>query len=66
MPRVLAGTTYFLAHEAARAAGISKATLLRWIEHDIVKDAKKRDRNGWRLFSESEVEAIVRAAHGEK
>jgi DNA-binding transcriptional MerR regulator len=66
LPRVLAGATYLLAHEAARTAGISKATLLRWIEQNIVKDAQKRDRNGWRLFSEAEVAAIIRAAHGEK
>lgn len=66
MPRVLQGTTYLLAQEAAKSAGISKATLLRWIEQEIVRDAAKRDRNGWRLFSEAEVEAIVRVAQREK
>lgn len=66
MPKVLAGTTYFLAHEAARAAGISKATLLRWIGQKTVKDAQMRDRNGWRLFTAAEVETIVRAARGDK
>jgi len=66
VPKVLAGTTYFFAYEAARAAGISKATLLRWIRQSIVNDAQMRDRNGWRLFTAAEVETIARAARGEK
>lgn len=63
MGRVLDGKSYFFAHEAAKSAGISKATLLRWIDQHAISDAARRDRNGWRLFSESEVEAIVRVAH---
>ena len=65
-PRTLDAGRYLLAHEAAKTAGISKATLLRWIEQGIVPDAGKRDRNGWRLFSEVEVDAICRIAKAEK
>lgn len=62
MPKVVEGRPFYLAHEVAKAAGISKQTLLRWIAENRVKDAAKRDRNGWRLFTEPEVEAILRFA----
>jgi hypothetical protein len=62
MPTPVNGQTYYSAHEAALAAGISKPTLLRWIKSRRVNDAEKRDRNGWRLFAASEVEAIRKLA----
>lgn len=62
MPKLLEGKQFYLAHEAAKVAGISKQTLLRWITENRVKDSAKRDRNGWRLFSEPEVRAISRFA----
>lgn len=65
MPTQIAGVDYYFANRAARAAGISKATLLRWIRDSRVKDAKKRDRNGWRLFAETEVSAIRKFARTE-
>lgn len=64
MTKSLGGATYYLANEAATSAGVSKKTLLRWIGERRVKEAAKRDRNGWRLFSEEEVRAIVRYAQG--
>lgn len=64
MPKVVDGKRFYLAHEAAKVAGVSKQTLLRWITEDRIKDAAKRDRNGWRLFSDPEVKAIARFAQG--
>ncbi len=58
--------TYYSAQEAARAAGISKPTLLRWIKTNRIKDSAIRDRNGWRLFAEPEVEAIRKLAQTAK
>jgi hypothetical protein len=58
MTIAVGGVTYLSAQEAATAAGISKPTLLRWIKAKQVKDAARRDRNGWRLFAPSEVDAI--------
>lgn len=58
MPKVVGGKQFYLAHEAAQVAGISKQTLLRWIVENRIKDAAKRDRNGWRLFTEAEVKSI--------
>jgi hypothetical protein len=66
MPTPLNGKTYYSAQETADAAGISKPTLLRWIKSKRVSDAEKRDRNGWRLFAEPEVEAIRNVARVEK
>ena len=66
MPIPLNEKTYYSAHETAQAAGISKPTLLRWIKHKRIKDSAKRDRNGWRLFSELEVEAIRKLAQTAK
>jgi len=63
MPTQLDGKTYFSAQETADAASISKPTLLRWIKTKRVKEAAKRDRNGWRLFAEPEVQAIVKTAN---
>lgn len=62
MPKTLNGIAYYSAQETAIAAGISKATLLRWIKQNLVRDSAKRDRHGWRLFSEPEVEAIRKFA----
>lgn len=62
MPKVVDGERFYLAHETAKVAGVSKQTLLRWITENRVKDAAKRDRNGWRLFSDIEVKAIARFA----
>jgi len=47
------------AHEVAKAAGISKNTLLRWLKAGKVPEVA-RDRNGWRIFTQDDV-ARVRA-----
>lgn len=51
--------------EAARAAGISKSTLLRWIKSGVVADAARRDRNGWRVFTNRDVKNIKKVADNE-
>jgi excisionase family DNA binding protein len=50
--------TYYRTSEACQRAGISKATLFRWIKSGILKDVVHRDRKGWRLFSESDIDRI--------
>lgn len=54
----MAGIGHLHAAQAAAAAGISKATLLRWIRQGKIDEAAELDRNGWRLFSPTEVEKI--------
>lgn len=63
---VMASNSELHVAEAAAAAGISKPTLLRWIKDGKVDDAKKRDRNGWRIFSSDEVARIQALAASTK
>ena len=58
MPKEIKGKNYFLTSEACEMAGISRGTLFRWIREGIVEDVKIKDRNGWRLFSQKEVDKI--------
>ena len=44
---------------AAKALGVSKSTLLRWISEKRVADVE-RDRNGWRVFSDKDIKRITR------
>ena len=52
------GQTYYRTSEACQRAGISKATLFRWFKADILKDVMHRDRKGWRLFTENDINRI--------
>jgi excisionase family DNA binding protein len=57
MPKLLSGIPFYTVSEVAKAVGVHRITLVRWIDAGKVPDGK-RDRNGWRMFSESQVEAI--------
>lgn len=57
MSKRIGSEEMFSPQEAAEAAGISKATLLRWLRKGIVSEPR-RDRNGWRVFTAPEVKAI--------
>ena len=50
--------TYYRTSEACQRAGISRATLFRWIKEGILKDTMHRDRKGWRLFTENDISRI--------
>lgn len=58
MPKQIKGQTYFRTTEACKMAGISKATLFRWIKEGILDDVGRKDRNGWRLFSDGDIAKI--------
>lgn len=58
MPIVITGKTYYRTAEACQMAGISKNTLFRWIRDELFTDVKQRDRRGWRLFTEEEIETL--------
>lgn len=62
MPKMIGAQEFYSTQEAAIAAGISKATLLRWLKNGDVREPK-RDRRGWRIFSEDEVGEIRAWAH---
>lgn len=50
--------TYYRTTEACKIAGISRSTLLRWFRSGTLKDVTHRDRRGWRLFTQAEIEKI--------
>jgi len=54
MPARVGEKNYFRTNEAAEAVGVSRQTLLRWFREKKVEDVK-RDRNGWRLFTEGDI-----------
>jgi DNA modification methylase len=56
-------TDSFSTADVAAKAGVHRDTLLRWLREGTVSEPS-RDRNGWRIFSPSEVEAIVAHARG--
>jgi excisionase family DNA binding protein len=57
------GEAYYRTSEAAQIAGISKSTLLRWLDDGIIKDASRRDRRGWRLFTEADIKRLEEEAN---
>lgn len=58
MPTVINSQTYYRTLEACQRAGISKATLFRWLKEGVLQDVAHKDRRGWRLFTEDEVKRI--------
>lgn len=58
MPVTMNDRTYHKTGEVCRIAGISKSTLFRWLKEGVVKDAEHRDRRGWRLFTEEDIDKI--------
>lgn len=58
MPVTINGQTYYRTAEVCQIAGISKNTLFRWVREGSFADAKNRDRRGWRLFTEGDVDRL--------
>jgi len=52
------GKTYYRTAEVCLSVGISKATLFRWLREGVFEEAKYRDRRGWRLFTEDEIDKL--------
>jgi DNA modification methylase len=52
-------------HEVAQMAHIHRDTLLRWLREGRISEPA-RDRNGWRVFTPDEAQAVVRYAQGEQ
>jgi len=48
--------------EAARMIGVAPITLKRWLLDEKVAEVS-RDRNGWRVFTQADIERIKAYAH---
>ncbi len=55
MSVVIDGQKFYRTGEACRMAGTSRMTFLRWVRQEKFEDVPCRDLNGWRLFSEKEI-----------
>ena len=63
MPVTVDGQTYYRTAEVCRTVGISRATLFRWLKEGIFREAEHRDRRGWRLFTEAEIDKLKAEAN---
>ena len=52
------GQTYYRTTEVCRLVGISRTTLFRWLREGTFDEAQYRDRRGWRLFTEKELDKL--------
>ena len=57
MPVCINGQTYYRTSETCNKAGISRATLYRWLKAGILERSYK-DRRGWRIFAEDELNRL--------
>jgi hypothetical protein len=57
MPRKIDGKIYYEATEVCDKAGISRPTLFRWLKRGLLV-RMHRDRRGWRLFTEEDLNKI--------
>ena len=51
------GHIYYKTSEACKKAGVSRATLYRWLKTGILEKHYK-DRRGWRIYTEEDVNKI--------
>ena len=58
MPVKMNGQPYYRTAEVCQMVGISKSTFFRWTKEDVISEAQQRDRKGWRLFAEDEIDKL--------
>ncbi len=63
MPITINGQTYYRTAEVCRIVGISRTTFFRWLKESIFKEAEHRDRRGWRIFAEDELNRFKEEAN---
>jgi len=64
MPVTINGQTYYRTAEVCLMVGIGKSTLFRWIKEGIMEEVEHRDRRGWRLFTEDEINKVKMEVNG--
>ncbi len=63
MTVMIKGQTYYRTAEVCQIAGIARNTLFRWLKQDILGEPVRRDRRGWRVFTQDQVDKIKAEAH---
>jgi hypothetical protein len=54
---------YYKTQEALKRIGISRATFFRWLKDGVVQDVAYKDRRGWRLFTEEDIDRLQKEAN---
>jgi len=62
MPRELGGKIYYNSREVCEKIGIAHSTLYIWIRNGVLEKSY-RDRNGWRIFTDEDVETLKSEAN---
>jgi excisionase family DNA binding protein len=57
VPTEINGEVYYTTSEVCKETGISRPTLFRWLRQGVLKEIRK-DRRGWRLFTEDDLNMI--------
>jgi excisionase family DNA binding protein len=57
VPMEIDGQIYYKVSEACKKTGVSRATLFRWLKQGILEKHHK-DRRGWRIFREGDLNKI--------
>jgi len=55
---------FFQIQEAAKKLGVSRQTLQRWFREGKVKDVA-RDRRGWRVFTQGDIDRLMNEVRGD-
>ena len=63
MPITINNKTYYRTSEVCQEAGLSRATLFRWLKEGVIEDAAHKDRRGWRLFTKKDISRIKNEAN---
>ena len=58
MPVIINGHTYYRTAEVFRRLGISRNTLYRWLQKDVLYGGENRDSRGWRLFTRDDIDHL--------
>jgi hypothetical protein len=59
MPVNIKGVKFYRTKEACVMAGITKNTFLRWVAGGTFSDVAHRDRRGWRLFTQADLDKLT-------
>ena len=63
MPININDKQFYQTAEACQFAGISKNTYLRWVREGTISDVLHRDRRGWRIFTDEDLQNLKTEAN---
>ena len=63
MSTVVNNRTYYRTSEACQTAGVSRSTFFRWLKIGVLEDVPHKDRKGWRLFTQDDIDEIKAEAN---